>query len=137
MWTAPDGSELGFSQDFGNDSRFLPAIYKIGLNLVAKNFGPEVAASAEYDHIRAFVRQEAGALPLTVAMEAPDNETKGTGNPRLITKAGRAYPMFQVEILGIFFLIDMAPDQAMLRDLRGAATLMNQPLYVFPTGTTN
>ena len=40
--------------------------------------------------------------------------------------------MYEVTLLGVTFLLDMAPDQPCLRDLRGAATLMNQQLYVFP-----
>ena len=138
-WVKADGVRLsiGFTQDFGNDPGFLPAVFKIGLNLVAYFRGPEVAASEEYDHIRAFVWGEPHASSLTVAMDAPEGAKKGTGNPREYTKEGRPYPIFQVEILGIFFLIDMAPDQSMLRDLRGAATLMGQPLYVFPLRNTN
>ena len=133
-WVKADHGILnvGFTQEFGNDARFLPALFKIGLNLVSKFYGPAVAASAMYDHIRTFVRREVGALPLTFALEARQGTEKGTGDPRLITKAGRAYPMLQFEILGVFFLLDMAPDQPMLRDLRGAATLMDQKLYVFP-----
>ena len=138
-WVKKEGGRLGigFDQAFGDDPAFLPALFKIGLNLVAKFFGPEVAASSDYDHIRAFVRMEKDALTLTVAMDFTDGMKKGTGAPRPFTKVGRAYPMFKVEILGVFFLIDVSPEQSMLRDLRGAATLMDQPFYVFPTIARN
>ena len=132
VWVTPETGQMGFTQQFGNDRRFLPALYKVGLNLVAKQFGSAEAASAKYDHIRAFVRVEAGAPLLTAAMDAnslyaPVTETS------LITKPGRDYPMFRVTILGVTFLLDMAPDQPGLRDLRGAATLHGESLYVFPT----
>lgn len=134
VWMKRDGDKLaiGFSQVFGDDTRFLPALFKIGLNLVAYFFGPQVAADKAYDHIRRFVFRQEGVPALTVAMEMPEGSQKGTGNPKMFTKEGRDYPMFQIEILGVFFLLDMSPDQSMLRDLRGAATLMDQPLYVFP-----
>ena len=48
-------------------------------------------------------------------------------------KSGRPYPMFQITILGVTLMIDLAPDQPGLRDMRGAATLMGECLYVFPT----
>ena len=50
-----------------------------------------------------------------------------------IVKSGRFYPMFQITILGVTLIIDLAPDQPGLRDMRGAATLMGQSLYIFPT----
>lgn len=132
VWVKPKTGKMGFTQEFGNDRRFLPALYKVGLNLVAKQFGPAEAAGSKYDHIRAFVRVEDGAPVLTAGMETivfhmPLTETA------LIAKPGREYPMFRVTILGVTFLLDMAPDQPGLRDLRGAATLYGEPLYVFPT----
>jgi hypothetical protein len=30
-----EAGRMGFTQEFGNDPRFVPALYKIGLNLVA------------------------------------------------------------------------------------------------------
>lgn len=41
--------------------------------------------------------------------------------------------MFQITILGVTLIIDLAPDQPGLRDMRGAATLMGESLYVLPT----
>lgn len=131
VWVKPETGQMGFCQQFGNDPRFLPALYKIGLNLVAKHFGPADAASEKYDHIRAFVRLEPGAPALTAVLDrhtvlAPTTETS------LISKLERPYPAFRVTILGVTFVIDMAPDQPSLRDLRGAATLHGDPIYVFP-----
>lgn len=132
VWMKPETGQVGFSQQFGNDPRFLPALYKIGLNLVAKQFGPAEAASEKYDHIRALVRLEPGAPAMTAVLDrhtvfAPVTETS------LISKPGRLYPAFRVTILGVTFVIDMAPDQSCLRDLRGVATLLGDWLYVFPT----
>ncbi|WP_377513293.1 HNH endonuclease [Octadecabacter sp. R77987] len=131
-WIKPEDSKMGFSQQFGNDPLFLPSLYKIGLNLVAYNFGAETAASPQYDHVRAFVRSEKGASFLKVAMDAVPTQTATNRVSGPITKNGRAYPMFQVTLLGVTFLLDMAPDQPCLRDLRGAATMMGEKLYVFP-----
>jgi hypothetical protein len=127
----PETGQIGFSQQFGNDPRFLPSLYKIGLNLVAKQFGPDEAASEKYDHIRAFVRLEPGAPALTAVL---DRRTvlRPVPEASLISKPGRPYPTFRVTILGVTFVIDMAPDQPSLRDLRGGATLHGDPLYVFP-----
>jgi hypothetical protein len=136
-WVKKDGRELrmGFTQDFGTDPRFLPALFKIGLNLEAKFSSPQVAAGSDYDHIRSFVRGEPEAPNLTVAVEQNDSKSRGTGNVHRFSKPNKPYPMFQFEILGVFFLVDMAPDQPMLRDLRGAGTLVGQPVYVLPTAT--
>ena len=133
LWVKPDEGKLGFSMDFGNDPRFLPALYKIGLNLVAKNYGPAAAASAAYDHIRAFVAGDKSAPSLTAVLATeviPRAVTQASGP---IMKLGRSYPMFQFTILGITLIIDLAPDQPGLSDMRGAATLMGESLYVFPT----
>ena len=51
----------------------------------------------------------------------------------LVAMQDRAYPAFRVTILGVSFILDMAPDQSTLRDLRGAAMLHGEPLYVFPS----
>lgn len=50
-----------------------------------------------------------------------------------IVKPGQLYPMFEVTILGVTLIIDLAPDQPGLRDMRDAATIMGESLYVFPT----
>ena len=130
-WIRPERGQLGFSQQFGNDPRFLPALYKIGLTLVARHFGPAVAAGETYDHVRSFVYLDPNAPPFTAAMDRqavlqPVTETA------LVAKAGRDYPMFRVTILGVTFLLDMAPGQPSLRDIQGAATLHGDPLYIFP-----
>ena len=122
--------------EFGNDPRFLPALYKIGLNLVAKNYGAAGAAGPDYDHIRAFVAGDKAASPLTAVLATeviPRAVTQASGP---IMKSGRSYPIFQITILGVTLIIDLAPDQPGLRDMRGAATLMGESLYVFPTKRT-
>jgi hypothetical protein len=133
VWMEPEAGRLGFTQEFGNDPRFLPALYKIGLNLVAKHYGPTVAAGPSYDHVRAFVRGHADAPDLRAAMEKDVIFGPVTHASSPITKPGRPYPMFRITILGVSFLIDMAPDQSNLRDIRGAAMLHCEPLYLFPS----
>lgn len=132
VWVEPGSGQMGFTQQFGNDRRFLPALYKIGLNLVAKHLGPGEAASDRYDHVRSFVRGERGARVLTAAMDTQTVSGPVT-EAAVVAKPGRAYPMFRVTILGITFLLDMAPDQSSLRDIQGAAMLHGDPLYIFPT----
>lgn len=132
VWTKPETGQLGFSMQLGNDRRFLPALYKIGLNLVAKQFGASVAVNERYDHIRALVRMEPSAPPLTAILDRNHVDGPVTG-ATLISKPYRAYPAFRVTILGVNFILDMAPDQPTLRDLRGAATLHGESLYIFPT----
>jgi hypothetical protein len=133
LWMKPDEGKLGFSMEFGNDPRFLPALYKIGLNLVARNYGAAAAARPDYDHIRAFVGQDKSAPGLTAVLATeviPSAVTHASGP---IIKPGRPYPMFRITILGVTLIIDLAPDQPGLRDMRGAATIMGESLYVFPT----
>lgn len=130
-WVKPEEGRYGFKQEFGNAPLFLPALYKIGLNAIGYYLGTEVAASAAYDHVRSFVLRQTGAKPLTVAMEAPENHPIVCRVSGPIMKAGRSYPMFQVVIFGIYFLLDMDPDQRSLRDLRGAATMTDTPFFVF------
>ena len=132
VWMKAEEGRFGFDQQFGNDPLFLPSLYKIGLNLVARHLGSEVAASASYAHIRAFVRGEFGAPRLTAAMNRIVVETPISGASGPLIKPGRAYPMFSVTVLGVAFLLDLAPDQSGLRDIRGAATLHGDPMYVFP-----
>lgn len=132
LWIEPETGRSGFTQQFGNDPLFLPSLYKIGLNLIAFHFGTESAAADRYDHVRSFVKSEPEAPFLNAAMDtsAVIAATNRVSAP--ITKQGRPYPMYEVTLLGVTFLLDMAPDQPCLRDLRGAATLMNQQFYVFP-----
>ncbi len=133
LWLMPDEGKLGFSMEFGNDPRFLPALFKIGLNLVAKNYGAAAAAGPAYDHIRAFVAGDKAAPSLTAILATeviPRAVTQASGP---IVKSGRSYSMFQITILGVTLIIDLAPDQPGLRDMRGAATLMGESLYIFPT----
>ncbi len=129
----PEEGKLGFSMEFGNDPRFLPALYKIGLNLVGKYYGAPAAADPAYDHIRAFVTGDKPAPALTAMLikDVVPQPVNGASGP--IVKPGRTYPMFQVTILGVTFVLDLGPDQPGLRDIRGAATLMGEALYVFPT----
>ncbi len=134
VWVKPETGQLGFSHQFGNDPLFLPALYKIGLNLVAKLSGVGEAASAKYDHIRAFVRSEQGAVPMTAAMDR-DTIFGSVTEASVVKKPGRDYPMFRVTILGVTFLLDVAPTQPALRDLQGVAMLQGEPLYVFPVVT--
>jgi len=131
LWIKPETGLLGFSQQIGNDPRFVPALYKIGLNLVAWHLGPQVAASDTYDHIRAFVRLEAGAPDLRAALYLEAVQPPTT-QAAVVTKSGRAYPICRITILGLTFLIDMAPDQKSLNDIRGVATLQGDPLCIFP-----
>jgi hypothetical protein len=131
VWVKPETGQLGFSQEFGNDPLFLPALYKIGLNLVAKHFGAAEAASDRYDHVRAFVLRHPGAVMLTAAL-ADNSIFAPVTEAAVFTKPGRPFPMFRVTILGVTFLLDMAPDQVSLRDLRGAAMLHDEPFYLFP-----
>lgn len=131
-WVKPEEGKMGFSQQFGNDPLFLPSLYKIGLNLVAFHFGAATAASSGYDHVRAFVRSKVNAPFLNAAMDTNIDPSGVHRVSRPIMKNGRDYPMFELQLLGVLFLLDMAPDQPCLRDLRGAATLTNEKLYVFP-----
>jgi hypothetical protein len=132
VWMKPETGQLGFKQEFGNDRRFIPALYKIGLNLVARHYGAHVVAGPAYDHVRAFVRDEPGAPEMRAAMDdaVAAGPVSGASNP--IVKAGRDYPLFSVTLLGVTFLIDMSPDQAGLRDLKATAILHGEPFYLFP-----
>lgn len=80
VWVEPTEGRMGFKQQFGNDPRFVPALYKIGLNLVAKHLGPGVAAAPDYDHVREFVRRDP-AGPHMRALLSP--ETHGLAVPLL------------------------------------------------------
>lgn len=132
-WVKPEEGRMGLSQQFGNDPLFLPSLYKVGLSLVAFHFGAEIASASAYDHVRAFVRSEYNAPFLNAALDINVDPSGRHHVSGPIVKDGREYPMFELQLLGVPFLLDMAPDQPGIRDLRGAATLMNQPLYVFPT----
>jgi len=128
VWMDPEAGRLGYKQVFGDDPRFIPALYKIGLNLVAIHFGSEVAARESYDHIRALVLGKGQAPNMSVLMSASTNGafTAASGP---ILKPGRLYPMFQVQILGVWFLLDLDPDQRGLRDIQSASILHSEPLF--------
>lgn len=131
VWIKPDEGTAGFRQQFGNDRRFLPAIHKIGLNLIAVCKSPQIAASARYDHIRSFVRLEKDAVHLSAVLEKETIFGAVTG-ANMVEKAGRQDPMFRIMILGTTFFVDTSPDQSGLRDFRATATMMGEPSYVFP-----
>ena len=133
IWAKPEEGKFGFKMEFGNDPRFMRALYKIGLSLIGKYYGAKIAATPAYNHIRVFVEDDIAAPLLTAALikEIDPRHLSNASGP--IVKPGRAYPMFRVTILGVTFLLDLAPDQAGLRDMRGMATLMGEQLYVFPT----
>lgn len=132
VWTKPEEGKLGFSFEFGNDRRFLPALYKIGLSLVGKHFGVAEAAMPAYNHVRAFVANDSSAPILTALLDKNNVFAPITVASGPIVKLGRSYPMFRVTILGVTFVLDLAPDQPGLRDISGAATLMNESVYFFP-----
>jgi hypothetical protein len=127
-----DKQKVTFKQDFGNDPKFLPALYKIGLNLVAKYYGASIAAGAEYDHVRHFVLGDADARQLTAAMDHSNSAGLRSGFSAPLLPETSSYPLFQVEILGVSFLLDLHPEQKSLETIRGAATLTGVDLYVFP-----
>lgn len=131
LWIKPEDGQLGFSQQIGNDPRFVPALYKIGLNLIAWRFGPEVAAGEAYDHVRAFVRLEQGSSELRAALVRKVVHRPVTQGG-VMEKLDREYPMCRITILGWTFLIDMDPGGQSLNDMRGVATMQGEPLYIFP-----
>lgn len=132
VWMDQESGSLGFKQEFGNDPRFVPALYKIGLNLVARHFGPEVAAGAEYDHVRVFVRGGVVGPKLRVMMTTEVIPAAVTRASNPIVKPGRPMPLFQVTILGVTFVLDMSLEQEGLIDLHGAATLHGNAVIVLP-----
>ncbi|WP_129146036.1 HNH endonuclease [Bradyrhizobium vignae] len=131
-WIDPEAGRLGFSQEFGNDPRFVRALYKIGLNLVARHYGVTEAADTQYEHIRAFVWGRPDAPKLRAVMDTTQTLGPVTGASNPIVKDGRDFPLFSVAILGLMFLIDMSPQQPGLRDLEAAATLRNESLVFLP-----
>ena len=131
-WIEPETGRLGFSQQFGNDPRFVRALYKIGLNLIARHYGATEAADTRYEHIRAFVRGRADAPELRAVMDTTQIFGSVTSASNPIAKDGRDFPLFSLTILGLMFLIDMSPEQLGLRDLEGAATVRNEPLLFLP-----
>lgn len=132
VWMEREANRMGFTQEFGNDPRFVPALYKIGLNLIAKHYGAVAAADSRYDHIRAFVLGRPDARELRVAMESGGGSGPITSASNPIVRGGCEFPLFSVTILGVAFLLDMSPKQLGLRDLQGAATLRNEPLCLLP-----
>ncbi len=132
IWASPESAQVGLSHEFGNDQNFLPALYKIGLSLVGMHFGPEVAANSLYNHVRAFVRSEVGAPALTAGMSAKllGAPTTGASNP--FAREGLTYPLFEIMILGVTFLLDLAPDQPGLQHIRGTDLVQTEALYFFP-----
>lgn len=75
--------------------------------------------------------KSAPALTAVLATEIIPRAVTHASGP--IVKPRRPFPMFQVTILGVTLIIDLAPDQPRLRDLRGAAAITGDSLYVFPT----
>lgn len=132
VWIEPESGRHGFSQEFGNDPRFVSALYKIGLNLIAKHYGVPEAADARYDHVRAFVLGRPDAPELRAVIDATQIPGPVTSTSNPIVKSGRDFPLFNVMILGLTFLIDMSPKQLGLRDLEGAAAVRNEPLVFSP-----
>lgn len=130
-WIKPEEGRLGFKQDFGGDPKFVRGLYKVGLNAVAYYLGAEVAAGADYDHIRTFVLGDKGAKPFKATMDAHENFSFASGISGPMMKEGYAYPAFEVVLLGIRFHLDMAPDQEALRDLQRHASVNGIPLLVF------
>ena len=128
-WILPEEGRSGFDQQFGNDPKFVRGVYKIGLNGVAHYLGPDVAASKIYDHVRAFVLGDEDVPRLKMLVDAADGKLKCEISAPIV-KQGRKYPMFQITLPGVHFLIDMTPDQSNLRDIRGAATLTLTPLCI-------
>lgn len=132
VWMEREAGRMGFTQEFGNDPRFVPALYKIGLNLVAKHYGAAAAADTRYDHIRAFVLSQPDAPELRAAMDSVATAGPVTCASNPIVKGGRDFPMFSVTILGLTFLLDMSPEQLGIRDLQGAATLRDETFCLLP-----
>ncbi len=128
----PHLGRLGFDQKFGGDINFLRALYKIGLSLIARFYGPDIASGSDYDHVRRFVLAAPHGQPMTVAMEHPFPATLANGFSQPILRVGNPFPCFEIKLLGLHFLVDMHPEQKSLRSLQGVATMTNTPFYVFP-----
>jgi hypothetical protein len=126
----PAKGVVQFSHRFPSSQQCSRALFKIGLGLVARFYGAEHASSASFDHVRAYVLGAPGAGPRAVVIEQLEWGvlTSGFNNP--LEASGSSFPMLEVYILGVAFLIDMHPEQKNLKNLRAAALLGDATLNV-------
>lgn len=109
---------MSFSVTFGDDPRFLRALYKVAYSALAYFEGPEAALAPHCDAVKAFVRDGDGAFAAMMT-EAENPNSIAIEPPR--RKPDHPCLVIVLSIFGVAFLLDLACGQDGLRELVTAA----------------
>lgn len=124
---------MSFSMTFGDDPRFLRSIYKVAYSALAYFEGPSAALAPHCEAVRAFVKTGDGAFAAMMT-DAVNPDSISIEPPR--RKPDHPCLVIVISILGVSFLLDLAPHQDGLKELIAAAEsgVMGPRWTVLPTG---
>lgn len=104
-------ARLSYTQRFGDDPKFIRALYKVAISVTAFWLGPDVAGSSDMAAVRKFVRNGRGAF--RVLLLGSSNRIdhhftppwKGNDNP---------YMAVGMRVFGVDFVVDFDPEQRLI-----------------------
>lgn len=111
--------ELGFRQEFGREPKLRRALYKVGLGTLAFHLGAAEALRDCYDPVRAFVRKGEGEFDVLMLAEQAE-QGHFFGYPAILP--GCDVPVIELAVFGVWFAVDLDPDQKALSCMREALT---------------
>lgn len=109
--------DVAFKQEFGREPKLRRALYKVGLGTLAFHLGAAEARSKCYDPVRAFVRKGDGEFDVLMLADRTER-SHFFGCPALLPDCD--LPVIELAVFGVWFAIDLDPDQKGLACMRAA-----------------
>lgn len=111
-----EGATISFKQEIGREPKLARALLKVALGTIAINCGVAHARGAMFDAVRAFVRKGTGEFGILMTEGRPDR-ARHVG---VWAQADDPYPLVEISLFGITFVVDTDPAQKGLARLRAA-----------------
>ncbi len=108
---------ITFTQEMGREPKLARALLKVALGSVAIHWGLEQARDPRFDAVRAFVKKGAGHFDILMTEGQPGCAQHVSGP---LLREGDVYPVVEITLFGIAFVVDTDPAQAGLAVLRDA-----------------
>lgn len=99
---------LSFTQKFGDDPKFVRALYKVGIGVAVFWLGPKVAHSSSMVDVRRFVRKGKGQFKAIMLLSSSSKEHHFSP-PYVFEESG--FHVVGMRIFGIDFVVDFDPKQ--------------------------
>lgn len=113
-------AKVTFTQAFGDDPKFIRALYKVALSSLAHWLGPSYARSRNLEGVRKFVLTGEGSFGVILF---PSQEVTGHKFPPPFSDKMNAVLGMAFTIFGIEFIVDFLPDQKAMRRLHSGLVM--------------